>query len=69
MFFVDNNAIRAMWRHTLTNTDYIGRRVSHVVMPRQLSFQIRTNFDIWMVGKIIESHLLLEKNKSRSDDS
>jgi len=36
---------------------------------RELSFQIRTSFDIWMVGKIIESRLLFETNKPRCDDS
>jgi len=51
--YVDNGAIRVLWRDVVTETDLYGRKVGHIVMPLKESFQIKTPFDAWMVEQII----------------
>ena len=51
--YVDNGAIRALWRDVLSASDLYGRRVGHVVMPWRESFQIKTAFDAWLIEEII----------------
>jgi CMP-N-acetylneuraminic acid synthetase len=52
--YVDNGAIKALWRDALTEDDLFGGLVSHIVMPRECSFQIKSPFDLWLVGRILE---------------
>ena len=51
--YVDNGAIRVLWRDVLTAADLYGRRVGHVVMPWRESFQIKSPFDAWLIESII----------------
>lgn len=44
--YVNNGAIRAFWRDVLTPEDITGCKVGHIVMPRQLSLQIKTPMDL-----------------------
>lgn len=43
--YVFNGAIHAAWRDVLTPEDHYGQRISHVVTPREESFQIKSGFD------------------------
>ena len=52
--YVDNGAIRVLWRDVLTETDLFGRKVGHIVMPLGESFQIKSPFDVWMIEQIIK---------------
>lgn len=52
--YVHNAAVAACWREVLLPTDYFGRKVSHVVMPREASFQIKSSFDRWLVGMLLD---------------
>jgi len=52
--FVDNGSIRAIWRDVVSETDCFGSKVGHVVMPREESFQIKTEFDVWLVEQLLE---------------
>lgn len=51
--YVDNGAIRVLWRDILTETERYGRKVGHIVMPLKESFQIKSPFDAWMIEQII----------------
>jgi CMP-N-acetylneuraminic acid synthetase len=51
--YVDNGAIKTLWRDVLSPSDLYGRRVGHVVMPWRESFQIKSPFDAWLIGEII----------------
>ena len=53
MFFIDNNAIKVLWRDIASHSEFLGKRISHIVMPRQHSYQIRSNFDLWLVEQIL----------------
>lgn len=51
--YTDNGAITVTWRDTLDpSARYVGR-LSHVVMPRERSFQIKNEFDAWMAEQIL----------------
>ena len=52
--YVDNGAIKTMWRDILTESDFYGSKVGHVVMTWQESFQIKSQFDMWMIEEIIQ---------------
>lgn len=52
--YVDNGAIKVLWRDVVTETDMYGRKVGHIVMPLQESFQIKSPFDAWMIEQIIK---------------
>jgi len=51
--FVDNGAVRTFWRDILTDTDYYGRKVGHIVMPRYDSFQIKKPQDAWVIEQVL----------------
>lgn len=57
--YVYNGAITALWRDILTLSDYHGQKISHIVMPQQESFQIKSSFDLWMMNKILEDRQTL----------
>ena len=51
--YVFNGAITAVWRDILTKEDYQGSRISHIVMPRRSSFQLKNSFDRWLLDQIL----------------
>jgi len=51
--YVDNGAIKALWRDVITETNIYGRKVGHVVMSLKESFQIKSLFDAWVIEQII----------------
>lgn len=53
ILFTDNNAIKVIWRDSITSPDYFGQRIAHFVMPRAKSVQIRSQFDLWLVEQIL----------------
>jgi len=52
-FFVDNGAIRVLWRDFLSKTDIAGRRVGHIVMAYEDSFRIKKMQDIQLIEYIM----------------
>lgn len=53
--FIDNGAVRTFWRDVLTDTDYYGQKVGHIVMPRYDSFQIKKPQDAWIIEQVLKS--------------
>ncbi len=51
--YVDNGAVKVTWRDTLTADDMLGKRIGHIVMPANLSFQIKTEFDRWLIEQML----------------
>lgn len=51
--YVYNGAIRVLWRDVLTPEDITGRRVGHIVMPQQLSLQIKTPLDFQTLESLL----------------
>jgi CMP-N-acetylneuraminic acid synthetase len=51
--FVDNGAVKAAWRETITPEDTIGQRIGHTVMPYEASYQIKTESDAWLIEQIL----------------
>jgi CMP-N-acetylneuraminic acid synthetase len=58
--YVDNGAVKAAWRESIAPASFLGERVGHVVMPAEISFQIKSEFDF----TLIESLLLRDKSAS-----
>jgi CMP-N-acetylneuraminic acid synthetase len=52
--YVHNGALVACWRDVVLPERYYGTKISHVEMPRERSIQIKSNFDRWMVERILE---------------
>ncbi len=52
--YVDNGAIKAMWRDVVTPTDISGRKVGHIVMTFWDSWQIKEPNDIWLVEQLVD---------------
>jgi CMP-N-acetylneuraminic acid synthetase len=55
--YVDNLAVRVLWRDVLTETDMTGRRVGHVLMPYADSFRIRSQADLWLLEQFLTGKL------------
>ena len=51
--YVYNGAIKALWRDGITPHDLHGKKLGHIVMTREESFQIKKMFDAWLVEHII----------------
>ncbi|TXD36700.1 glycosyltransferase family 2 protein [Lujinxingia vulgaris] len=60
--YVFNGAITAVWRDAIRPDDYHGKSISHVVMPWRESFQLKSDFDRWMLDR-----LLREDNEDRQE--
>ena len=52
--FVDNGAIKVMWRDIISDEDIFGRKVGHVVMSPWDSWQIKSADDLWLIGQLLE---------------
>ena len=52
--YVYNGAITTVWRDVLTEDDYHGDQISHVVMPRRRSFQLKSSFDRWLLDRMLQ---------------
>lgn len=48
-------ALTVVWRDVITEHDIFGRKVGHVVIPRDESLSIRYLFDMWMVKQVMNS--------------
>lgn len=53
--YVYNGAITAVWRDALSEDDYHGEQISHVVMPRRDSFQLKSTFDRWLLDQMLRN--------------
>lgn len=51
--YVDNGAVKAVWRDKITPDDYYGRTVGHVVMPRLESLQIKDPPDLQVADLVL----------------
>lgn len=51
--FVNNGAVRVLWRDLLRAQEVCGRKAGHMVMSREDSFQIKTPFDAWLIEQIL----------------
>jgi glycosyltransferase involved in cell wall biosynthesis len=51
--YVDNGAVKVLWRDTLGADDLYGRKVSHVVMPAEESVQIKKPHDLWLAEQLL----------------
>ncbi len=52
--YVYNGAITASWRDVLTPEDMHGTQITHVVMPRRRSIQLKSRFDRWMLDEALK---------------
>lgn len=52
--FVDNGAVKVMWRDIISDEDISGRKVGHVVMSLWDSWQIKSADDLWLIGQLLE---------------
>ncbi len=51
--YVDNGAIKAAWRDTITPEDTYGERIGHVVMPNHLRHQIKSDHDLHLIEQAL----------------
>jgi CMP-N-acetylneuraminic acid synthetase len=51
--YVNNGAIYALWRDVVAEEDLFGRKIGHVVMPLEESYQIKSAFDLWMIEQVM----------------
>lgn len=51
--YVFNGAITAVWRDAITPKNFHGDRISHIVMPRRRSFQLKSRFDQWLLDNLL----------------
>lgn len=62
--FVDNGAIRVIWRDAVTQDHVYGHRIGHVVMPVEKSLQIKSDFDAFLVEQVLS-----KRNYRNNDDA
>lgn len=67
--YVYNGAISAFWRDVLTKGNYHGERISHVVMPRSQSYQLKSEWDRFILDQILtkngeEEHAVDRRNRA-----
>lgn len=60
--FVDNGAVRAVWRDHIADLGTSGQRVGHITLPRYRSFQIKTPQDAWLLEQLLDY-----KNKQKDN--
>ncbi len=53
--YVFNGALTAVWRDMIGPDDYYGDRISHIVMPRRDSVQLKSPFDRWLLDSMLRS--------------
>jgi len=53
--FMFTGAITVVWRDLITEKDIFGKKIGHVVTPRNESLPIRYLFDMWMVKQVLGS--------------
>ena len=51
--YVFNGAITAVWRDVIRPANYHGEEISHIVMPRRDSFQLKSQFDSWLLDRLL----------------
>ncbi len=51
--YVYNGAITASWRDVLQPGDMHGRQITHVVMPKRRSIQLKSDFDRWVLDRVL----------------
>jgi len=50
-----NGALTVVWRDVISEDDIFGKKVGHVVIPRDESMSMRYLFDMWMVKQVMDS--------------
>ena len=55
--YVDNSAIRVLWRDLLTSGSLFGQTLGHIVMPIERSYKIHDYTSRFIVEKLIEFSL------------
>lgn len=53
--YTDNGAVRAFWRDTLSEKDIFGRKIGHMVMQYEDSFQIKDHFSLKTIERRLKS--------------
>lgn len=51
--YVFNGAICAFWRDVMGPSDYHGQKISHIVMPRRDSFQLKSEWDRRFLDRLL----------------
>lgn len=59
--FVSNGAINVFWRDLLSDQGLSLRQIGHVVMPKNRSFQIKNEFDAWVIEQIMNASNFVTK--------
>lgn len=53
--YMFTGTITVVWRDVVKENDILGKRIGHVVTPRNESLPIRYLFDMWMVKQVLDS--------------
>ena len=64
VFYKDNDAILLSWTSVISPKSFVGNRVSHILMTPEESFQIKTEFDFWMVEQILKRSLVEQRQQA-----
>ena len=56
VFYADNGAIMLSWTSAISPESFTGHKVSHILMTPEESFQIDTEFELWLVEQILKRH-------------
>ena len=51
--YVDNRAIRVCKAGVMKKNDMTGNKVGHIVMPREISINIKSEYDVWLINKYL----------------
>jgi len=54
--YVENGAVRVVWRDILNEDDMFGQKLGHFVMSKRNSYQIKHAQDVWQIEQIIEQN-------------
>lgn len=52
--YVDNGAIRVVWRDMVSEKSYLGEKSGHIVMPQERSYVVSSDFDRWLIEEILK---------------
>ncbi|MEW6183474.1 MAG: glycosyltransferase [Bacillota bacterium] len=60
MLYAENGAIVLSKTETITQSKFVGSTVSHILMSREESFQIDSEFEFWLVEQILAARQMKE---------
>lgn len=64
IFYADNGAVVLSWTSAISPKSFVGRRVSHILMTPEESFQIDTDFGFWVVEQILKRGLADQEERT-----